>query len=199
MSDLQYALVLMTTIAWPVIPIFWIPVHMFHRAFIRLGRVTYLFPLAVWMPLAITLYRHRDTLLSVTLDLPSPLNITGALLFVAGTLLHLWTASLLGLSSITGRPEIDRSIKNEVVRTGPFSVVRHPTYLAHTMMFAGVFLFSGNMAAAVVTLLDLIAVTLVIIPAEEKELEERFGEDYRRYMSEVPRLIPVKHKKKAGD
>ncbi len=189
----------MTTIAWPVIPLFWIPVHFFHRTFVKLGRITYLFTLFTWLPVAISIYRYRAVLLSVTFDLPFLLNIIGALLFTGGTLLHLWTAKLLGIGGITGRPEIDRSARNEVVREGPFAVVRHPTYLAHTMMFVGVFFFSGNLAAAAVTLLDLVTVTTLIIPAEEKELITRFGDKYRHYMKDVPSLIPRSCKKKTGN
>ena len=37
---------------------------------------------------------------------------------------------------------------------------------------------------------DFIIVALVIIPMEEKELLQRFGEEYRVYMTQTPRFIP---------
>lgn len=73
---------------------------------------------------------------------------------------------------------------------GPFSIVRHPTYLAHTIMFLGVFLISGVIAVAAITFLDLMLINFVIIPLEDRELESRFGDDYKRYMERVTGFFP---------
>ncbi len=52
----------------------------------------------------------------------------------------------------------------------PFSIVRHPTYLAHTLMFSGIFLLTEIVATGVITLLDFVIINAIIIPVEEKEL-----------------------------
>ncbi len=182
---MREALALITIIIWPVVPLFWIPVHGLSRIFRRLGLLTYIMPLVTWLPLAYLLYQERGLLLRCQLDLPLGVNIIGLILLTAGTVLHLWTGKLLGLWGLIGLPEVSRRTDGRLVDSGPFSVVRHPTYLAHTMMFTGVFLMTGVVAVAIITALDFIVINLLIIPLEEQELEERFGEEYGQYRESV--------------
>ena len=39
-----------------------------------------------------------------------------------------------------------------------------------------------------------VATGMIMIRLEDKELEQRFGEEYRRYRSQVPALIPFLRK-----
>ncbi len=78
----------------------------------------------------------------------------------------------------------------KLIREGPFSIMRHPTYFAHTLMFLGVFLMTGFLGTGILVLIDLLTAYFVIIPLEEKELLTRFGEEYRRYMENVPKFLP---------
>jgi protein-S-isoprenylcysteine O-methyltransferase Ste14 len=154
-------------------------------------------PLITWLPLAYLIYQTRGFILKNRLDLPLVLNIAGILFLIAGTLLHTWTAQLLGLWGITGVPEISSKQSEKLVAEGPFTIVRHPTYLAHTLMFSGVFLITGSVSVAIVTILDCVIVNTIIIPLEEQELLNRFGEGYRLYKEEVPsRFFPLHHKKR---
>jgi protein-S-isoprenylcysteine O-methyltransferase Ste14 len=184
-------LAIMAIMFWPVIPLFWIPVHFSTTFFKRLGFFTYLIPLVTWVPIAYLIYINKAFLLQAKITLPIALNILGTLFLVAGSLLHIWTAKLLGLWGIIGVPEISTRIKENLVTGGPFSIVRHPTYSAHTLIFSGVFLITGVVSVGVVTLLDFFIVNAVIIPLEEKELEKRFGEEYRLYKKKVSsRVFP---------
>ncbi len=102
---------------------------------------------------------------------------------------------LLGLKGLMGIPEVSERVKGRLVMEGPFQLVRHPTYLAHTIMFIGIFLFTGNIPVLILTALDYIIVNLIIIPLEEKELLKRFGEEYLRYRERVKnRFWPLLHK-----
>lgn len=192
MTDL---LALTTIILWPVVPLFWIPVHGLSRIFRKLGLLTYIMPLITWLPLAYLIYQNSVSLLQFKIQLPAALNTIGIPLLVIGTLLHIWTGLLLGLWGLVGLPEISTKIKGELLKEGPFSVIRHPTYLAHTLMFSGVFLITEVIAVGIITLLDFILINLMIIPLEEKELLIRFGEDYRQYKKKVPRFLPWIHSK----
>jgi len=182
---------LITLIIWPVVPLFWIPVHGLSRFIKKLGLLTYIIPLILWPPLAYLIYAQRDFLLHYKTELPLFINIIGIVFLIAGTLLHLWTGKLLGLWGLMGLPEISTKAKSKLVTKGAFSVVRHPTYLAHTFMFSGVFLITGAMAVGIITLLDFILINAVIIPLEEKELSARFGEEYKEYKKKVPRYFPM--------
>ncbi len=84
-----------------------------------------------------------------------------------------------------GIPEVSEKINFRLITEGPFSIVRHPTYLAHTTMFTGIFLFTGNIPVAILTIFDFLIVNLIIIPLEERELLDRFGEVFREYTEKV--------------
>ncbi len=183
------SLALITIMFWMIIPLFWIPLHSVNKVFKKLGMITYLMPLIPWLPLAYLVYHFRTFLLRYTIDLPAVVNIVGAALLISGTLLHIRTIRLLG-RGIIGLPEVLKGSKGYLVTTGPFSATRHPTYFAHTLMFSGVFLITGVIATALVTLLDLVIVNAVIIPLEERELLSRFGEEYRIYRERVPPFFP---------
>jgi len=185
-------LALATLIFWPVIPLFWIPVHFATTFFKKLGLFTYIMPLITWLPWACLVYQSQIFLLNFKINLPVVLNIVGFPFLIFGLLLHIWTAWLLGLRGIIGLPEISTRIKENLVAGGPFSLVRHPTYLAHTLIFSGVFLITGVIAIGIITLLDFIIINTIIIPLEEKELLSRFGKDYELYKKKVPsRFFPL--------
>ena len=180
-------------IFWPVIPLFWIPVHFATGFFKKIGLLTYAMPLFTWLPLAYLIFQNRTFLISYKTDLPVIVNIIGIMLLIFGALLHMWTAKLLGVG-IIGVPEIFIKIKENIVTEGPFSLVRHPTYLSHTLIFSGVFFITGVIAVGILTVLDLIIITLMVIPLEEKELILRFGGEYEQYKKKVPaRFFPWTH------
>ncbi len=183
-------LALITIMIWPVIPLMWIPVHLATAFFRRLGEKTYLLVAILWAVIAYLIFRQREFIIAPRIELSIFIRITGVILLAAGTLLHIWTASLLTFPGIIGIHEISEPQKSQLVEKGPFSSVRHPTYLAHTMMFLGVFLFTGVIATALLTIADFIVVNLFVIPLEEKELLKRLGQDYKNYMERVPRIIP---------
>src|SRR5512143_3808106 len=145
-------LALVTVLLWPVIPLFWIPVHLMTGVFKRLGRMTYVLALIAWIPVAYVLFLNRSLVFDHAIEMPLLLSVAGLALLAAGSLLHIWTGALLSPRSLIGIPEIVAPEESRLIDKGPFSVVRHPTYLAHTMMFLGVFLFTGAAAVGVLTL-----------------------------------------------
>jgi protein-S-isoprenylcysteine O-methyltransferase Ste14 len=179
-------LVIFAILFWVAIPLFWIPVHFATNFFRKLGLFTYAMPFMTWLPLAYLIYRNRDFFLHPQIPLPLVLRLGGTVLFILGALLHTWTARLLGIRGIIGMPEISRQVHEDLVTSGPFSIVRHPTYLAHTLIFSGVFLITGAASVGVVALIDFAVVNTVIIPLEEKELLDRFGGVYTDYRKRVP-------------
>jgi protein-S-isoprenylcysteine O-methyltransferase Ste14 len=189
--DLGEVLALATLLVWPAIPLFWIPVHCRPDAFRKIGFGTYIVPLVLWLPLAYAVYVHRVFLLGHKIDLPVALSAAGWMPMIAGAALQIWTGRLLSLKGLMGMPEIFEQMQGGLVTTGAFSVVRHPTYLSHSLMFAGIFLVTGVTAVGFMTLFDFALVNALIIPLEERELEGRFGDSYREYKSRVPRFFPL--------
>ncbi len=188
MKDL---LAMVTIMVWPVVPLFWIPVHGLSRFFKRIGILTYLLPSITWPPIAFFIYQNRDFFLQFKLDFPVIINIIGIILLIIGTILHIWTGKLLGLFGLMGLPEISKKKEGRLITEEIFSFVRHPTYLAHTILFTGIFLYTEVLFVGILTITDLIIVNILIIPLEEKELLGRFGEAYNEYKKKVKwRFIP---------
>ena len=187
---------LITIIIWPVVPLFWIPVHGLSKIFKKLGLLTYIMPLTTWLPLAYFIYSQRDFLLQFKTGFPMTINIIGIVLSITGTLLHIWTGKLLGFWGLLGLPEISAKVRSGLVTEGAFSVIRHPTYLAHTLMFIGIFLMTEVIAVGIVTLVDFVLVNVIIIPLEDRELLDRFGEEYKDYKKKVPGFFPLPVRKK---
>jgi protein-S-isoprenylcysteine O-methyltransferase Ste14 len=79
--------------------------------------------------------------------------------------------------------------KPEVIRKGPFGVIRHPVYLSEILLYLGLLLLSTSLAATAVWLVA-IGFFHYISRCEEKLLLARFGSEYEQYMREVPMWIP---------
>lgn len=183
--SLREVIAFLTILIWPVVPLFWIPVHGLSRFFKKIGLLTYLLPLLTGIPVSLFIIKYREWLLGHTIELPLILNLMGLFLTTLGTLLHLWTGKLLGLWGLMGIPEVSKRVKSKLIAEGPFKIVRHPTYLAHTMLFVGIFLLTEVITVGLLTLTDFLIVNLLIIPLEERELSERFGVKYSEYCKKV--------------
>jgi len=70
-----------------------------------------------------------------------------------------------------------------------FKVVRHPIYLSEILFYCGLLILSISLAGFVVLLMAIVFLHY-ISRYEEKLLLARFGEEYSKYMQEVPMWIP---------
>jgi protein-S-isoprenylcysteine O-methyltransferase Ste14 len=78
---------------------------------------------------------------------------------------------------------------HELIRTGPYAIVRHPIYTGVLLGFIGTALAIGQWRGV-------LAVAIVFVAfwrklrLEERWMSETFGEDYRRYRASTKALIP---------
>ena len=77
-----------------------------------------------------------------------------------------------------------------VIRTGPYRLVRHPSYTAGMMMNIGVGVALGSWVSFVILTIGTIATYLYRVRVEERALLNTIGEPYRSYMRESKRFIP---------
>lgn len=82
------------------------------------------------------------------------------------------------LEGMTGRP---------LVTGGAYGIVRHPLYVAGLIIFTFSPVITVN-GLAVTVLADLYFLFGMFI--EERRFLQAFGDDYRRYMRQVPRMFP---------
>jgi protein-S-isoprenylcysteine O-methyltransferase Ste14 len=184
------SLAIITIMFWALVPLFWIPVHSFSAFFKKIGIFTYITPLITWLPFVVLIYSGRQWILTYRFELPVVLQVIGWVVFILGLFLQLWTLRVLGGLRIIGFHEVSWLVESKVITSGPFSVIRHPTYASHTIMYAGVFLISGVIALGIITLLDIIIINAFVIPLEDRELAERLGDEYKAYRDRVPAFFP---------
>jgi protein-S-isoprenylcysteine O-methyltransferase Ste14 len=78
---------------------------------------------------------------------------------------------------------------HELIRNGPYALVRHPIYTGLLLALIGSALAVGKWRA----LIALVPFAFAIyrkMTIEERFMSEQFGNDYARYRSQVPALIP---------
>jgi protein-S-isoprenylcysteine O-methyltransferase Ste14 len=111
---------------------------------------------------------------------------TGALLFVTGAATMLAAARLfrrLGTNIPPSQPT------TRIATTGVYRCTRNPMYLGMALVYAGLAIgFDGPIALALLPLV-LIVIQTQVIAREERYLEAKFGDDYRRYKAEVRRWL----------
>lgn len=76
-----------------------------------------------------------------------------------------------------------------VIRKGVFRFVRHPIYVSEIIMYSGLLILNISLAAAFILVIAIFFLHY-ISRYEEKLLLIKFGDEYRRYMKEVPMWFP---------
>jgi protein-S-isoprenylcysteine O-methyltransferase Ste14 len=107
--------------------------------------------------------------------------------------LWLYKVSHVGfsLTQLGGLPEILSNHRQQsLVTTGIRARVRHPVYLGHLCEMLAWSLGTGLAVCWALTAFAIITGSFMIT-LEDAELEKRFGEEYRRYRSLVPAILPV--------
>ena len=117
-----------------------------------------------------------------------PYDPLGIVPILVGVALRFWASSTI-FSTSSGTPLYSRPTK-ALVTTGPYRFVRNPLYLGGFLIFLGIIIVIPSLLLAILGLLGLPVIYVGII-REEKGLEKRFSEEYRRYKRRVPGWVPT--------
>ena len=82
---------------------------------------------------------------------------------------------------------------HELVRTGPYRVLRHPIYVALLGMLIGTGLVVSWWPIVVLAASLFVAGMEIRIHAEDALLADRFGEAFEKYRATVAAYIPLLH------
>jgi protein-S-isoprenylcysteine O-methyltransferase Ste14 len=107
---------------------------------------------------------------------------------VLGVAFALWAIATLGRHYDV---ELEIHSDHELVRDGPYRVVRHPLYAGLGLHFAGACLATGNLALIAGTVLVTYPALVYRAWVEERLLRERFGAAYDEYARRVGMLVPL--------
>ena len=120
--------------------------------------------------------------------LPAGLNpqLVGAGFVAAGLAFSVWARIHLG-RNWSGTVTVKQD--HELVRDGPYRYVRHPIYTGLLLAFIGCAI-ARNEWRGVLAIAIIYAGFWRKLKLEERWMTEQFGDGYRRYIAEVPALIP---------
>jgi protein-S-isoprenylcysteine O-methyltransferase len=113
-------------------------------------------------------------------------------LLALGVLLLGMTIRWLSILTLGRFFTVDVSVQHdhELVETGFYRHVRHPSYSGLLLAFVGLGVFFGNWLSLGVLALPITLAVLRRIRIEERALREALGAPYEEYSSRTKRLIP---------
>lgn len=111
----------------------------------------------------------------------------GLALVVAGAAFSAWAALTLGRHFDT---EVEFHAGHEVVRRGPYALVRHPVYTGLALHLLGACVATGNLLLIAGTLFGAIPAFYLRASVEERLLRTELGPAYEAYARDVGMLVP---------
>jgi protein-S-isoprenylcysteine O-methyltransferase Ste14 len=143
--------------------------------------------LMIGSPLALLVAGLASALPRFTIPYPTAAAMTGMVLIVAGAALRRYCFYSLG-TSFTGVVTVKPG--QQVVQSGPYRFVRHPSYTAAFLMFVGVGIAFESWLSVAILFFTHCFLYGRRVAAEERALINELGPSYADYMRRTKRFIP---------
>jgi len=143
--------------------------------------------LMIGSPIAMLVAAAASFLPWFNMAFPVAAVVVGTATLLAGGALRRYCFKALG-KFFTGTVVV--SADQQVIQTGPYRLIRHPSYTAALLMFTGIGIALGNWISVAVLFLAHCLLYGIRVSVEERALLETLGEPYRDYMSRTKRFIP---------
>lgn len=181
----------MMVISLPPAILYWFIVHPFIGFWRRMGlTMTYIFLAVFYLGSMAGLYLVRGTLLGRDLGSSLLTAIVGVPLFVMAIVISRKRKKHLTFRHLAGVPEIaPEKHGTGLLREGIYGRIRHPRYVEFTLGLVAYALFANFEGLYWMTAATLVLLYIIVL-IEERELRERFGQEYVDYSAQVPRFIP---------
>ncbi len=190
MDTARYYLALVLMVAFPPALAGWFVIHPLAAFWRRRGpTATYLVVVAVAVSLGVALYRLRKPLLQTDFGFSWVSTTIGLLSLVCAVSLELQYRRHLSVSTLLGLPELSTKRESKLLTEGIYSKIRHPRYVGILFEILAFAFFVNYLATYVVAATSVLMLYLIVL-LEERELVDRFGPEYERYMQQVPRFVP---------
>lgn len=177
-------------VVYATIPLFWLIIHPRAGYWRSRKRSPYriLIPLwiAMWMVAGATTVSWRDR----TFYTAAWTWLPAVLLFLVGLWVYRRAGAGFSAAQLGGLPELASGhAEQRLATSGIRAWVRHPVYVGHLCEMFAWSLGTGLVVCYVLTAFALVT-GAVMIRLEDRELEQRFGEEYREYRRTVPAVVP---------
>ena len=191
MDKWRYFFAVLLVISLPPALFMWLYIHPFVAFWRKLGPAVSL-TIAISQILGgmVALFLIRDRLVGSDLGTHAIPVIFAALLAIAAFALAMARKKHLTMRILSGVPELQSDGKGgALLCEGVYSRIRHPRYVEIVLGTLAYALFANYVGAYVVALFTIPVLHLIVV-LEERELIDRFGDEYRDYAERVPRYVP---------
>jgi len=187
---------LLHTFAWiacviySTIPAFWLLIHPRAEFWRARPRSPYRILLPLWFAMWAAVAASSAPWRSVVFYESKWMWIPAFALICAGLVLYKLSHRKFTLAQLGGLPEVLPDRQHQLlVTTGIRGRVRHPVYLGHLCEMLAWSLGTGLAVCWALTAFAILTGAFMIA-MEDRELEKRFGEEYREYRLAVPAILP---------
>lgn len=189
-DTVRYVLAYIAVVFIPFIYFLWPLVHPFASFWRKINpRLTYGIFFTLLVATIFTLGSFVEFLIGTDYGFNPFLTIAGVSCWVVSVMIWNKRRKHLTVKILLGYPEVSKdAYPGKLLRDGIYGKIRHPRYLE--------IMFENIGSALVVNMLGVYIIVVLLIPAlyftillEEKELIDRFGDDYVEYSKSVPRFF----------
>jgi protein-S-isoprenylcysteine O-methyltransferase Ste14 len=187
----RYWVAVLILVSVPPTVLYWLVIHPFFGFWRRRGKAfTFSVVSAGFLATVTVLFLVREPLLAIRGPWVPGLAVAGGALYLLAISLERQTRRKLRWKVLVGVPEIDpESAGPGLLTDGIYARTRHPRYLTFMIALFGFALMTNYLAVWVLAFLVVPAMWWIVF-WEERELVERFGDEYREYCRRVPRFLP---------
>jgi len=125
-------------------------------------------------------------LIPVKIVITRPYSYLGAVLMLLGLALATWASMLFRNARTSFQLRGGGSV---LVTSGPFQFSRNPMYLGMLIWLIGLAVLLGSLIAFLFPILFFLLANLLVIPLEEKDMEQTAGERFVEYKHHVRRWL----------
>lgn len=177
-------------VIYATIPSFWLLIHPRVAYWRAQRRSPYRLLVPLWIGMWIALGVISAPWRNLALYRTAWTWLPAAFLFAAGLWIYKRSAAGFSAAQLGGLPELIPGHREQRLTTsGIRARVRHPVYLAHFCEMLAWSVGTGLMVCYGLTAFA-VATGVVMLRLEDRELEQRFGDQYRVYRQRVPAILP---------
>ncbi|NKB87666.1 MAG: hypothetical protein GKS06_05545 [Acidobacteria bacterium] len=190
LDSIRYYLAWLTLATLPFAVLYWYAVHPFARFWRRFGGwgVGAVAVLMLLVNVAVVAF-FREPLLAVSFAVAPLQRAVSGVLYLTAAVIDRVCRRHLTFRILVGAPEVNAHDGGQLLQSGIYGRIRHPRYVAVSLGMLAAALFCNYYSLWIVTILMFPALYGIVL-LEERELRERFGDDYRDYAARVPRFVP---------
>ena len=191
MDTARYIVTMILAVSMPPAVLLWFAIHPFSRFWRGLGLAwTYSILSVPTLLVMAWVIVERRRIMAVDYGTNYWTIALAVIAVVIGAAVAVKRKRFLTFAILAGAPQLsEKRYPGTLLTEGIYGKIRHPRYVETILFVLAYALFGNYLAGYVVSLMTTVCLYPIVL-LEERELLERFGEEYAEYTRKVPRFIP---------